>query len=266
MAPTAPQFDFVPMPSRSPASRKKQPVALRVSRLETQARLGFDLTIKRSPRRRTLEIIIRRGEVLLMLPRFVSDRDGMEFVQRKREWVLQMLEKQRQRVDEVVAKQYVDGEEFHFLGSAHPLSLAAGPKSGVELIDGVFQVTVASRRGSVAEAVQKTLWDWYKEQAMRLLTAKTDAQVARIKRTYAGVRLRRTKTKWGHCTASGIIQYNWQIMAAPEPVIDYLVAHEVSHLVHPNHSKRFWAHVERLCPEYKTHRHWLKTRGHTLTL
>jgi predicted metal-dependent hydrolase len=251
-------------PSISPKPRK--PVALRVSRLETQEHLGFDLIIKRSPRRRTLEIIIRRGEVLLMLPRFVSDKDGMAFVERKRQWVLEMLEKQRQHVDEVVPKLYVDGEEFHFLGTAYPLKISTGSRSRVELIGDTFQVTLARSGGATGEAVQKAMWRWYKEQAMRMLLAKTDAEVARIKRQYAGIRLRRTKTKWGHCTASGVIQYNWQIMTAPEPVIDYLVAHEVSHLVHPNHSKRFWAHVERLCPDYKLHRHWLKTRGHTLTV
>jgi predicted metal-dependent hydrolase len=247
-------------------SRSSKPIALRVSRLATQAELGFDLTLKRSPRRRTLEIIIRRGEVLLMLPRFVSDQDGMKFVERKREWVLQMLEKQRQHVEEVVAKQYVEGELFHFLGEPYPLRIVSGRKTEVELADGVFRVCISKRSGSVEEAAQKAIYEWYKDQAMQILRAKTDAQVASIKRNYAGIRLRRTKTKWGHCTASGIIQYNWQIMAAPEPVIDYLVAHEVSHLVHPNHSKRFWAHVERICPDYRVHRHWLKSRGHTLTL
>lgn len=246
-----------------PPSRKK-PIALRVSRLATEAQLGFDLTLKRSPRRRTLEIIIRRGEVLLMLPRFVSDRDGMKFVERKRDWVLQMLEKQRERVGEVVDKQYVDGELFLYMGQAFPLRIYPATKSQVHLTDQEFRVGISSRKGPAADAVQKVMWQWYKDQAMRILLAKTDAQVAVLKRSYAGIRLRRTKTKWGHCTASGTIQYNWQIMAAPEPVIDYLVAHEVSHLVHPNHSSRFWAQVERLCPDYKIHRQWLKTRGHTL--
>ncbi|MCW8194935.1 M48 family metallopeptidase [Proteobacteria bacterium 005FR1] len=252
------------MPARPTSPKPRKPLALRVSRLTTLDHLGFDLTIKRSPRRRTLEIIIRRGEVLLMLPRFVSDKDGMAFVERKREWVLEMLEKQRQRVDEVISKQYVDGEVFHFLGTAYPLNITVGTRSRVELAGDAFQVTVSQSGATTAEAVQKAMWRWYKDQAMRLLRAKTDTQVARIKRDYAGIRLRKTKTKWGHCTASGVIQYNWQIMTAPEPVIDYLVAHEVSHLVHPNHSKRFWAHVERLCPDYKVQRNWLKTRGHTL--
>jgi predicted metal-dependent hydrolase len=247
-------------------SPTKKPVALRVSRLATEARLGFDLTLKRSPRRRTLEIIIRRGEVLLMLPRFVSDRDGMKFVERKRDWVLQMLEKQRERVDEVVDKQYVEGELFHFLGKAYPLAIYRAEKSQVQLVNDTFRVGVSARKGPLADAVQKAIWQWYKDQAMRILLAKTDAQIARLERNHAGVRLRRTKTKWGHCTASGTIQYNWQIMAAPEPVIDYLVAHEVSHLVHPNHSAHFWAQVERLCPDYKIHRQWLKSRGHTLTV
>jgi predicted metal-dependent hydrolase len=251
-----------PMPSRT-----HKPAALRVSRLSTQAALGFDVTVKRSPRRRTMEIIIRRGDVHLMLPHFISDQEGMRFLQQKRQWVTQTLKKQRQHAEEIRIKQYVEGETFHFLGEAYPLQIVIAKRSEVQLINGSLIVAIVKRAGlSTAATVQKALWQWYQSQARQLLTAKTDALAKRIGRSYAGVRLRRTKTKWGHCTSKGIIQYNWQIVAAPESVIDYLVAHEISHLVHPNHSKRFWRHVEHLLPDYKAQRHWLKTRGHTLVM
>lgn len=245
----------------------RKPVALRVTQLSTEKELGFDVTIKRSPRRRTLEIIIRRGEVQLMLPRFVSDREGIRFLRQKHQWVLQTLQKQRQHAEEVVVKRYVEGETFAFLGQAYPLRIYTAKRNKVQLADGILYVGIAKRAGlESADAVKKALWQWYRSQAMDILSSKTDALVRQIGRSYAGVRLRRTKTKWGHCTAAGVIQYNWQIMAAPEAVIDYLVAHEVSHLVHPNHSQRFWRHVEALYPGYREHRAWLKARGHTLVI
>lgn len=246
---------------------KYKPPALRVSQLSTQSELGFDVTLKRSPRRRTLEIIIRRGEVCLMLPQFVSDREGRQFLRQRRDWVLRTLEKQRLHAEEIVVKQYVEGETFYFLGEAYPLRIVAAKRGNVQRVNGKLYVGVASRAGQIsAEAVRKVLWQWYRKQALEILSAKTDALVEKIGRSHAGVQLRRTKTKWGHCTAAGVIQYNWQIMAAPEAVIDYLVAHEVSHLVHPNHSQRFWRYVERCCSDYKKQRDWLKRLGHTLVI
>lgn len=248
------------MPPRPP-----KPAALSISQLSTRDELGFDVVLKRSSRRRTLEIIIRRGEVHLMLPRFVSEREGMAFLRRKRSWILETLDKQRERAAEVVVKRYTEGECFDFLGQSCPLKLFTARRNTVELVNGSFWVGIVRRPGQQpAEVVQKVLWQWYRKQAKRILTDKTDALVRRIGRSYQGVRLRRTKTKWGHCTAEGVIQYNWQIMAAPESVIDYLVAHEVSHLVHLNHGPRFWRHVERLMPDYRAQRQWLRTRGHTL--
>lgn len=247
--------------------RSNKPAALAVSQLSTYAELGFDVVLKRSPRRRTMEIIIRRGQVHLMLPQFVSDREGMGFLRRKRQWVLQTLDKHRERAAEVVQKQYREGECFDFLGQSYPLKIFTAKKSHVQLANGSFYVGIVKRAGqSPADTVRKTLWTWYRDQATQILTTKTDVLVGRIGRSYQGVRLRRTKTKWGHCTAEGVIQYNWQIIAAPEAVIDYLIAHEVSHLVHLNHGQRFWRHVERLMPDYEEHRHWLRTCGHTLVL
>ena len=80
------------------------------------------------------------------------------------------------------------------------------------------------------------------------------------------VSFRKTKTKWGHCSTRGIIQFNWLIMMAPNEVIDYLVAHEVSHLVHMNHSTDYWRVVSSLCPNYKIHRDWLRENEHRFRL
>ena len=78
--------------------------------------------------------------------------------------------------------------------------------------------------------------------------------------------MRFTRSKWGHCTSEGVLQYNWHIVLAPEPVVDYLVAHEVCHLRHLNHSAHFWALVASVCPDYQAQRDWLKANGRCLTL
>ena len=78
------------------------------------------------------------------------------------------------------------------------------------------------------------------------------------------IKFNKTRTKWGHCTTRGIIQMNWLIMLAPYAVIDYLIAHEVCHLLHMNHSRSFWQLVDSLCPNPKRYVRWLNDHQHRI--
>jgi len=238
---------------------------------ETHDSLGFELEIKRSPRRRTIEIVIRDGRVHLMLPQFVATDEGMAFVRDKRAWILKTLDKHRQHCAEIVRREYVEGAPFSYLGREYPLRIYLGKRSAAQLVNDCLYLGIARRWANAtpeqkSTAVQKALWSWYQAEARRILTAKVDALTQRIGRPYQAIQLRRTKTKWGHCTRDGVLQFNWQIICAPEPVVDYLVAHEVSHLVHQNHGVRFWRHVEKLFPGYREPQQWLKRHGHRLTV
>lgn len=84
--------------------------------------------------------------------------------------------------------------------------------------------------------------------------------------TYHRITIRDQKTRWGSCSAKGTLSFNWRLMLAPPAVLDYVVVHELCHLTHMNHSKAFWALVESACPDYRTHRKWLKDHGQTLVL
>lgn len=79
--------------------------------------------------------------------------------------------------------------------------------------------------------------------------------------TYGRVSVRCQKTKWGSCSSAGNLNFNCLLMLAPEGVLDYVIVHELCHRRHMDHSKRFWADVERACPEYKTHKKWLRDKG-----
>jgi predicted metal-dependent hydrolase len=119
-------------------------------------------------------------------------------------------------------------------------------------------------RSNEPEALEKHFSKWLKHQASEYMTTQTikTARALGVEERLKEVIFRKTKTKWGHCGSDGTIQYNWLTMMAPKEVIDYLIAHESSHLVHMNHSKRFWQTVESICPDYKNLKDWLKTYGH----
>jgi predicted metal-dependent hydrolase len=110
------------------------------------------------------------------------------------------------------------------------------------------------------------LKNWLMAQAREYLPQRTRALADHLQLGHklSEVVFRKTRSKWGHCTAKGRIQYNWLIMLAPDGVIDYMICHEVCHLLHMNHSKKYWQAVASVCPDYKRYVGWLKRHEHRL--
>jgi hypothetical protein len=102
------------------------------------------------------------------------------------------------------------------------------------------------------------------ELARQRFCERTDYYTKLIGKEYSRINIRDTKSRWGSCSAEGNISYSWRLILAPNSVLDYLVVHEVSHLVEMNHSINFWNEVETLMPNYKEFRSWLKLNGERL--
>lgn len=251
-------------------SQKSQPPARIVStEIAAEARLGFDYILKQSSRRKTLSLQVKAGCVEVAAPEKMPATQAHAFVEEKQQWVLRKLEEQHQRLAEEASYEFVEGEHFPFMGETYSLVLGRAPLTQVHILRDrqVLYVLLGNRsRKPQHEQIKQALQQWYRDQAERILTEKTLALANRIGVTVAAIKLRQTRSKWGHCTRDGVIQYNWLIMQAPEPVIDYLVAHEVSHRVHLNHGKRFWNKVASVCPNYEQQRTWLREKSHRLGL
>lgn len=84
--------------------------------------------------------------------------------------------------------------------------------------------------------------------------------------SYTSVTVRNQKSRWGSCSSRGTLSFNYRLMFAPPNVLDYVVVHELCHLTHMNHSGDFWNMVERIMPDYRIYKNWLRDHGHELTL
>lgn len=106
--------------------------------------------------------------------------------------------------------------------------------------------------------------DFLKREAKRDIEALVEKHSAAVGRRAKAIRFRDTSSRWGSCTADGVLSFSWRIMMAPPPVINYLVAHEVAHLREMNHGPKFWKLCEELCPDTERCKAWLKRNGGAL--
>ncbi len=227
----------------------------------------IDYTIARSARRRSVSIEVRAGKVVLRAPMAVADSVLLTFLAQKADWVRRKIAEQQVSVNTVPTRSYEAGALVPFMDQELTLVIGMGSAAAVKRVDNNLHVLLSSRSSQSREQqIKRLVSRWYQQQALIVLTQKTQQLCQRMALACTQVTIKATRSKWGHCTSAGAIQYNWQILLAPEAIVDYLVAHEVSHLRHHNHSAEFWALVASVCPDFKQQRRWLKQQSAHLAL
>lgn len=214
-------------------------------------------------RRKTMVIHVRHARVEVRAPHFVSDREIERFVENHREWIQRQLDRKAQQ--DAQRLDLREAGSIFYKGHSLRVRLQRATRESIEVTDTEFVLFCRNTSGTGPErALQRCLL----AQAQALLPARSRAlaQYLGVGDKLREVVFRKTKTKWGHCTASGRIQFNWLIMLAPDAIVDYMICHEVCHLHQMNHSARFWSLVESVCPDYRTYVKWLRKHEHRLWL
>lgn len=215
------------------------------------------VTLIRRPRQ-SIGIRVQQGRVELIAHPAVPLATLQAVLEKRRSWILQHWLAQRQRGAELAAA------PLRLLLAGQPLDIAhvAGQRPAAKLAGQTLQVFgVAEHDRARLDAIVAA---WLKREAARRFPARL-AEVARgSRRQPASLALSSARTRWGSCSASGAIRLNWRLVQAPPDILDYVLAHELAHLVHMNHSAAFWSETERLFPHWRTARQWLKHNGDTL--
>ena len=250
--------------------------------IEFNGRL-IEYTVVRSARRKkTIEITLdpERG-VLVRSPARTPSKDIRELVQKRARWILDHA------TDDVLdppPRRFTDGESLFYLGEQIPiiteilqdtdigidmgggalLRLTAYAEVSVRLEDNAFRIGIPagiSEEERIA-GVRAALERWYRREAARLLpeiVARWQGNVSRKKPTQ--VLIRSQRRRWGSCSSDGSIRLNWRIVMAEPALIDYVVVHELAHLVVMDHSPRYWQKVESVMPDYRLRRKRLNEVG-----
>lgn len=230
--------------------------------LENQA---VQWTLRHSPRRRTIQIqVISAQSVRVTAPKGYSEAMAENLLLKKSKWVLRHLRRLETATHFSESLQFLHGTSLLYRGLPHELVLLAdgGKKPHVTLHQQSIAVHLNELIGDNNHPlVVSSLQAWYWNQAKTLLEQRTAYWAGQIGVWPSRLCLRDQKSRWGSCSSSGSINYNWRLILAPPDVLDYLVIHELCHLQHPNHSKAFWQFVASWCPNYQLHRSWLKENG-----
>lgn len=179
------------------------------------------------------------------------------FVRRHQPWIT----RQQQRLGAVAAalpRRWPYGETLPYRGEEHPIRLAAGLRPGVARREGALCVQM--RRPNILGA-RRLLKRWYVAAAERQCTAQAHAWQARLGVTWTRLQVRDQRARWGSCSATGCLSFNYRLVMAPPTVLAYVVVHELLHRKEPNHAPRFWALVAAHCPGYRDALDWLKRYG-----
>lgn len=214
-------------------------------------------------KRKTIGLYVKERHIEVRAPHHVAIEELTDFIHSKQKWLTNVLAEQAQQLTE--RPDFSTRSHVPFMDKKLNIQIIQSKKLGWrEHNDDIILFT----KNQEKEHIHRLLADFYLTKAKYVLHNKTIDLVSTLnwQHKLTDIRFRRTKTKWGHCTATGRIQYNWLILMAPESVIDYLIAHEVSHLKHLNHSAQFWQQVQAIHPSYQQDKQWLTDNGHTLTL
>lgn len=221
-------------------------------------------TIEVRPRRRYLAIQVdSQHRLKVLVPPGYPLHDVEPFLLQKSRWIMHHV----MRPDSgppMPSKTFVNGEAFLLRGEMVRLKIvrSEGQVVRVHCADEVLEVGLPTLADTTeAERVRDALVEWYRDRAIGILSARIKHYRGIVGRGPTRLKIAEYKSRWGFCRADGLIALNWRIIQAPEPVIDYVVVHELTHLDHPHHQGAFWQALEVILPHYRLQKKWLRDHG-----
>jgi predicted metal-dependent hydrolase len=225
---------------------------------------GFIVEVIRTQCKKSATIKVEEGAVTVIVPRALPLERIEQLVLDKYRWIKGKLYIQSQ-VQPVAVKEFVNGEVFSYLARNYRLKINHGSYQPAKLIKGQLVVTVPQDAEN-SNIIRNAIIRWYRARALERLKEKSNRYATIIGQTPKSVDIKTFKARWGSCSTNGKVLFNWKIMMAPNRIVDYVVVHELCHLLHHNHSPLFWKSVERVMPDYAECKEWLKLNGAGLEL
>lgn len=213
-------------------------------------------------KRKTLALEIAPDASLIIRAPVRTSLDYIEkIILKKQLWIQKNQKIAHERHQNLSHKEFVNGEEFLYLGEIYRLFIVDNETDTSLLFDRGFLLSK-----SYLPYANQVFINWYKERAYEMIKQRLDWYVTLSGFKYNTFRITNAQKRWGSCSAKNNLNISWRLIMAPLAVIDYVVIHELVHTIEKNHLKGFWGKVKTIMPSYQQNRKWLKDNGQLLTI
>lgn len=222
--------------------------------------MNSDYKIKRSAKRKKLTITVERDRsVVVHAPVHISEEQIAEVLAKKRQWIYEKTRhKQKYTEQHPPGKEVVNGESALYLGRNYRIQVEQNGLTEVKFENGFY--VPADQIGNRREVLR----DWYVERAAQKILPRVLQASLQMGVDFKNARIVDNRYRWGSCTVKDNIHLNWRLIKAPWFVIDYVIIHELAHLIEANHTPSFWNIVKSQTPTMEKAKDWLKENGQIL--
>lgn len=226
--------------------------------------ISFELKYKK---RTSMSIHIdSNGYVEVHVPKGMSDERVILALEGKWDWIQQKLKEMKDRTHGPTVKTYEHGESFLYLGKEYPIQITQDTE--IQQDYAVFEEEklhiFVKQLGD--EKIKQALKRFYYQQCKMLVERSIRSYQSNFKLKPRSIKITDNKTNWGTCDSKLQLTFNWKLAMAPQKVIDYVVVHEMCHMVHLNHDRSFWRLVGKIIPDYEQQENWLALSSWKMTV
>ena len=213
-------------------------------------------TIKRS-QRKTLSIYLERdGSICVLAPEGFTDEMIQDIVRQKSYQLYKYLAEREELTATRTFREIASGESFLYLGRNYRLRFIDEQNVPLRLKDGYFLL----RRQDQGRA-QEVFKEFYRQKGQQRIADRVNYFKQVMGVDTATIRVMELQNRWASCSANGDLNFHWKCMMAPLTILDYIIVHEMAHLRHDNHSEAFWNEVDKILPDYRERKTWLRFNG-----
>lgn len=217
--------------------------------------------------RKTTDIVIERdGAISVRPPNHYTPEQVDAVVESKRQWIYRNLAEWRDLNAAAVAREWVNGEAFLYLGNAYRLALVSDQDCDLQLKEGRFCLSRSLIEIGGVAAARTAFERLYCQKGGERFAARVAFYAPKVGVTPKSIKVKDMGYRWASCGVSGTLNFHWKCMMAPPKIIDYIVVHELCHFHRRNHDDTFWNEVDKVMPDFRERQAWLRLNGARLDL
>jgi predicted metal-dependent hydrolase len=207
--------------------------------------------------RKTASIYIERdGSISVLAPEQWNQEQIEKMLERKRPWIYRGLAEWEDLNATRITREFVSGEGFLYLGRTYRLRIVENQNKPLLLKDGYFCL-----RSDMTHHAQEIFKEFYRKKGQPKIAERVEYYKHKMGVKPGQVRVMELKNRWASCSNGGDLNFHWKCIMAPLRIMDYIVVHELAHLIHINHTEAFWGEIDKVMPDYRERKDWLRVNG-----